>query len=57
MIMLLERLAQSPRGACSRLADTDRARLALPMYASVDIPPAWPRKPVVKAGSRPIIDA
>jgi hypothetical protein len=31
--------------------------LALPVYAPVDILPALTRKPVVKAGSRPIIDA
>jgi hypothetical protein len=42
MIMLLERLAQSPRAA---------------RYAPVDILPASPRKPVVKAGRRPIIGA
>jgi hypothetical protein len=42
MIMPLERLAQSPRAT---------------RYAPVDIPPAWRTKPVVKAGSRPIIGA
>jgi hypothetical protein len=57
MMIAFEHLAQPHRAARSRPADADLVRLALLVYAPVDILSALARKPVVKAGSRPIIGA